>query len=163
MIEYRVGETAAGRMAQTTILGGGNMVRRFAGGPSAVMAVVTTLAQHVRTGVIHIGRSEIRGVMTHPAILGGHRMRRTGGFTPGSKGCEAAIVTGLTIAGDVRVVKIRRRRKIAGRCSVTIVTILRRGQMILRFNEPGTQEPVLVAPFAPASDVQMHVTQELRG
>lgn len=162
MIEHRIGETSTSRVAQTTILSGGNMVGRFACGRSAVMAVVTALTQNVRAAVIHIGSGEIRGVMTHSTVLSGHRMRRTGGFTPGPKGCEAAVVARDAVTGNVRVIKIRGGRKIAGRYVMAIVAILLRGQMILGLDESRTQERILMTPFTTASDVRMHVTQELR-
>ena len=114
MIEYRRCKAAAGRVADTTILGCHHVGRIhlgvFTGGGNAVAGIATG-RQYGRIAMVDKRVDKCSRIVANSTILVGYRMRRRGRLRPGPKSCKTAVVAGDAIIDDASVSEHRGRRR----------------------------------------------------
>lgn len=158
MVEYGRFKGTAGGMTDAAILRCRYMVwfGDLADRVAAVMAGIAAHGQHRRIGVVDKRICKSRRVMTHHAVRGGCRVRRTGCLAPGAEGhkARAAVVTRSAIAADIEV---RKCRWLKAGYRMANVTILRGRQMTCRLGQRriSGEKLVDVAAFATVADARM--------
>lgn len=163
MAEHRGCKSAAGHVADITVLCCGHMIRpgALAGRIGAVVAGVTPFPDHVGTTVVDESVEEAAGVMAHGTVTTGITVYRGIRFARRTE-CDmvrTAVMAGGAVSGDTGVRKNRGAEHIH---RMAQFTVLRCWQVAGRLDQlgPVRNEAFVMTALAAAGDARVHRREE---